>query len=96
MMFMKGYTINGYEGQTFHIHVRYPGDWDELYFCEYLMNHPETCQKYQTLKQELKSKYEFDREAYTSGKTEFVKEIVLKARELYYPRFAILKNPINR
>lgn len=96
MMFMKGYTINGYEGQAFHIHVRYPKDWDELYFCEYLLNHPDTCREYENIKKDLKEKYEFDREAYTNGKTEFVQNIVSKARELYYPRFEILKNPKSR
>jgi GrpB-like predicted nucleotidyltransferase (UPF0157 family) len=42
MMFMKGYTSKGFEGQVFHVHVRYRGDWDELYFRDYLINHPET------------------------------------------------------
>jgi len=96
MMFMKGYTINGYEGQAFHIHVRYPGDWDELYFCEYLQNHPEACHEYEILKEDLKNKFEFDREAYTFGKTEFVKKIVELARRAYYPRYEILKNPKSR
>ena len=26
MMFMKGYTPHGFEGQAYHLHVRYPGD----------------------------------------------------------------------
>ena len=30
MMYMKGYTLRGFERQTYHLHVRYPGDWDEL------------------------------------------------------------------
>ena len=36
MMYMKGYTLRGFERQTYHLHVRYPGDWDELYFHDYL------------------------------------------------------------
>jgi len=32
MMFMKGYTTQGFEEQVYHVHVRYSGDWDELYF----------------------------------------------------------------
>lgn len=35
MMFVKGYTTKGFSGQVYHIHVRYPGDWDELYFRDY-------------------------------------------------------------
>lgn len=96
MMFMKGYSLKGYVGQAFHVHVRYPNDWDELYFCEYLLNHPETCHEYEKLKLALKEKFEFDREAYTSGKTEFVQQVVAKSRALYYPRFEILKSPKSR
>ena len=25
MMYMKGYTLRGFERQTYHLHVRYPG-----------------------------------------------------------------------
>lgn len=32
MMFMKGYTPQGFKEQVFHVHVRYGGDWSELYF----------------------------------------------------------------
>ena len=28
----KGYSIDGYEERVFHLHVRYLGNWDELYF----------------------------------------------------------------
>jgi len=37
MMFMKGYTSEGFQGQEYHVHVRYSGDWDELYFRDYLV-----------------------------------------------------------
>lgn len=80
MMFMKGYSENGYKGQAFHLHVRYPGDWDELYFCDYLRLHPEIAKEYEALKLTLKERHEFDREAYTRGKTEFIKAVTEKAR----------------
>ena len=81
MMFMKGYTPRGFEGQAYHIHVRYPGDWDELYFRDYLILHPDSARKYGELKLQLKEKYEFDREAYTRGKTEFIQSVIKKARD---------------
>ncbi len=81
MMFMKGYTINGFEGQAYHVHVRYNGDWDELYFRDYLILHPEVAKEYENLKLKLKEKYEYDREAYTSGKSEFIKAVTEKARK---------------
>ena len=38
MMFMKGYTVEGFKGQAYHLHVRYKGDWDEIYFRDYLVS----------------------------------------------------------
>lgn len=81
MMFMKGYAPNGFEGQAFHLHVRYSGDWDELYFRDYLLLHPEVAKEYGIVKRKLKDKFENDREAYTQGKTEFIKEITCQARK---------------
>jgi GrpB-like predicted nucleotidyltransferase (UPF0157 family) len=81
MMFIKGYTQEGFKGQAFHVHVRYSGDWDELYFRDYLLAHPKTAEEYGRLKLELKQKYEHDRDAYTNAKTEFIKRITALARE---------------
>lgn len=81
MMFMKGYTPEGFKGQVFHVHVRYLGDWDELYFRDYLLAHPETVDEYGKLKLELKKKYEHDRDGYTNAKTGFIKHITGLARE---------------
>lgn len=88
LMFMKGYTPNGFEGQAYHVHLRYAGDWDELYFRDYLRQHPDIAQAYVELKLKLQKEYQYDREAYTEGKTEFVKNITAKAREAS-------KNPNN-
>ena len=81
MMFMKGYTPEGFRGQAYHVHVRYPGDWDELRFRDYLIAHPETAAEYARLKQELKARFEHDREGYTQGKGAFVKAVVKKSQE---------------
>ncbi|MDU1905834.1 MAG: GrpB family protein [Dysgonomonas sp.] len=89
MMFMKGYTIEGFKGQAFHIHVRYPGDWDELYFRDYLLSHPQVADKYGELKLKLKEEHEFNRDAYTYAKTEFVKSITRQAREEIDHRYKI-------
>ncbi|RCX18372.1 GrpB-like predicted nucleotidyltransferase (UPF0157 family) [Anaerobacterium chartisolvens] len=81
MMFMKGYTPDGFEGQAFHLHVRYSGDWDELYFRDYLLLNPEAAKEYEIVKRKLKDIFENDREAYTQGKTEFIRIITQQARE---------------
>ena len=81
MMFMKGYTPQGFQGQAFHVHVRYRGDWDELYFRDYLIEHPEIANKYGELKIELRKEYEHDRDGYTQAKTGFIKMVTKLARE---------------
>ncbi|MBH1942323.1 GrpB family protein [Mobilitalea sibirica] len=89
MMFMKGYTEHGFEGQAYHLHVRYFGDWDELYFREYLLQYPEVAKEYENLKLKLMEQHRNDREAYTRGKTDFIKEATKKAREEIGNRYAI-------
>ncbi len=80
MMFVKGYTHMGFEGQAFHIHVRYPGDWDELCFKKYLIQHPGAAREYEALKRELAVKFRNYRDQYTEAKTDFVNAVCEKAR----------------
>ncbi len=80
LMFMKGYTPEGYRGQAVHVHLRYPGDWDEVYFRDYLRSHPDTALEYEALKRALAERFPNDREAYTDGKTEFVRRVSEEAR----------------
>jgi len=81
MMFVKGYTIHGFEGQTFHVHVRYFGEWDEITFRDYLIKFPIYARKYANLKIRLSKKFKNDREGYTLGKTKFIEQIIKKARK---------------
>lgn len=81
MMFMRGYTTEGFKGQAYHLHVRYRGDWDELYFRDYLISHPDVAVEYGRLKQKLQQKFEFDRDGYTAAKTDFIRQITKLARE---------------
>jgi len=81
MMFMKGYTVRGFEGQAFHLHIRYKGDWDELYFRDYLIAHPQPAEQYAYLKLHLKEKFEYDRDGYTQAKTDFIESVTMLARK---------------
>lgn len=81
MMFMKGYTPEGFKGQVYHIHVRYSGDWNELYFRDYLKLHPDVADEYGKLKLELKEEFQHNRDGYTYAKTKFIKRITKLARE---------------
>ena len=80
IMIIKGYTDTGFANRVFHIHVRNPGDWDELYFRDYLIAHPEAAAEYAELKRNLFWDYEHDRDGYTEAKCEFVKAITKKAK----------------
>ena len=76
----KGYTPEGYADRVFHLHVRNEGDWDELYFRDYLTSHPTVAAAYAELKQRLLILYKHDRDAYTNAKTEFVEFHTAKAK----------------
>lgn len=88
IMYIKGYTPNGFEGQCVHIHVRYHDDWDELYFRDYLIAHPEVANEYGELKIKLKEHYEYDRDAYTDAKGDFVRKYSERAREEFPNRYS--------
>ena len=75
MSFNKGYTPTGFATEVFYLHLRGFGDNDEIYFCVYLKEHTEAAREYELLKLRLWKLYEFDRDAYTSGKGNFVKNI---------------------
>lgn len=80
MSFNKGYTPEGYAERVFHIHVHAVGDNDEIYFRDYLLTHPDIAKEYETLKQRLILRYSHNRDAYTDSKTDFVKEVVARAK----------------
>lgn len=87
MMFMKGYTENGFEEKVFHLHIRFSGDWNELYFRDYLKKYPETAKQYGELKIKLKEKFEHNRDAYTAAKTEFILKFTSLAKAEFAGRY---------
>jgi len=87
MMFMKGYTEQGFAEKVFHLHVRYPGDWDELYFRDYLEEFDDIARQYENLKLELIKIYKNNRDAYTQAKTKFIKKHSQSAKVLYKDRY---------
>ena len=87
LSFNKGYTENGFAERVFHLHLRYAGDNNELYFRDYLIEHPDVAKEYEELKLRLWKKYEYNRDAYTNAKTELVKKYTEKARILYENKY---------
>jgi GrpB-like predicted nucleotidyltransferase (UPF0157 family) len=71
------------DGQrSHHIHMveRDFPQWEALLFRDYLIAHPDAAQQYVDVKRRLASEFPNDREAYTDGKTEFVRRITDIAR----------------
>jgi GrpB-like predicted nucleotidyltransferase (UPF0157 family) len=87
MSFNKGYTPNGFAEKVFHLHIRFLGDWNELYFRDYLLNHKEVAEEYGKLKQELKEQYEHNRDGYTEAKTGFIMKYTKMARKDFVNRY---------
>ena len=85
--FNKGYTLQGFSDKVFHLHLRYWGDNDELYFRDYLQEHLLVARQYEALKISLWKPYEHDRDAYTAHKTDFITKYTQIAKEVYKGRY---------
>ncbi|MEX1132155.1 MAG: GrpB family protein [Flavobacteriales bacterium] len=66
-----------------HVHMVESGQAsvDRIIFRDYLREHPEDVIRYEAHKQELAKRFPKDREAYTKHKTEYVNEVLAKARK---------------
>ena len=60
---------------------------DELYFRDYLTDHPDVAVQYGNLKLKLWKEYEHNRDGYTEAKTEFIKRYTEKAKSEYADRY---------
>lgn len=85
--FNRGYTENGFAENVYHVHLRYIGDHDELYFRDYLNEHIQVAKDYERMKLKLWKMYEHNRDAYTDAKTEFIREWTAEAKKVYYGRY---------
>ena len=81
MFFVKGMPPYG-EKRTHHAHVvEIDGEfWQRRLFRDYLRIHSEEALRYEKLKRDLAVKFRDDREAYTEGKSDYVAEVMEKAR----------------
>ena len=76
----KGYTPHGFAEKVFHLHIRRPGDWDEIVFRDFLRQNPVKAQEYARLKTYLQKRFEHNRDAYTEAKGDFIRAGVKEAR----------------
>lgn len=85
--FNRGYTKNGFAKIVFHIHLRYVGDNDELYFRDYLNENPQIAKEYETMKLRLLKQFEHNRDGYTKAKTDFILKWTKEAKTIYAGRY---------
>lgn len=85
--FNKGYTEKGFAEKVFHLHLRYIGDNDELYFRDYLIEHTNIALEYEKMKLKLWKKFKFNRDGYTNSKTDFIQKYTEKAKLEYGERY---------
>ncbi len=81
MFFVKGMPPYG-EKRTHHVHVvEIDGEfWQRRLFRDYLRRNSEEAQRYEKLKRDLAVQFRNDREAYTQGKSDYIREVMEKAR----------------
>ncbi len=87
LSFNKGYTENGFAERVFHLHLRYAGDNNELYFRDFLNEFPDTAKEYEKLKLSLLKEFEHNRDGYTNAKTQFVIKYTELAKMIYGNRY---------
>lgn len=92
----KGYSIDGYAEKVYHLHVRYLGNWDELYFRDFLLENPDVSTEYGKLKQNILKDIEegiIERmpngvpNGYSEAKLAFVRKYSNMAKEDYQDRY---------
>lgn len=85
--FNRGYTKEGFADKVFHVHLRYIGDNDELYFRDYLNEHTQIAKEYEMMKLQLWRLFEHNRDAYTDAKAEFVRKWTSEAKKAYAGKY---------
>jgi GrpB-like predicted nucleotidyltransferase (UPF0157 family) len=78
----RHYFVMG-DPRTHHLHVNevHSRDWEnQVFFRDYLIQHPEFAQEYAALKLELAGRFPTDRDAYLEGKAPFIERVLHLAR----------------
>jgi GrpB-like predicted nucleotidyltransferase (UPF0157 family) len=82
--FFRKWSQNGARRDiSHHLHLAEMSSefWEShLLFRDYLRTHPDDARRYETLKRELASRYGADRDGYTNAKTDFVTDILARAK----------------
>lgn len=91
IMFVKGYSIGGFAEKVFHLHVKYMGDWNELYLRDYLMTHPEAVTEYGNLKLKILEHIDHNtaifEHDYGDAKTDLIQKYTLAGKKEFKDRY---------
>jgi GrpB-like predicted nucleotidyltransferase (UPF0157 family) len=81
-IFIKGDMKNETRTHYIHVVIYNKEEWNNhINFRDYMNNNMTEAKNYETLKTELQKENKFNRENYTKGKAEYIKEIINKANE---------------
>lgn len=92
----KGFSSDGYAEKVYLLHVRYLGNWDELYFRDFLIANPDVATEYGELKLNIIKDIEkglIERmpngvpNGYSQAKLEFVKKYTNSAKQEFHDRY---------
>lgn len=87
--FCKGYTPDGFAEKVYHLHVRYSGNWDELYFRDFLIKFPDVAEEYGKLKLSLQKDFKHNRDGYTTAKTDFIRKYTYIAKQEFQNKYKL-------
>ena len=62
-------------------------DHDELFFRDYLREHPQTAREYEALKLRLWKQFQHNRDGYTEAKSDFIRRWTSEAKRVYAGRY---------
>lgn len=83
----KGYTEKGFAERVFHLHLRFWGDNDELYFRDLLLSDAGLACEYEALKLSLAGDFKHDRDGYTAAKGDFIRRNTKIAKEIFKRKY---------
>ena len=98
LLLTKGMSCDGFAEKVFFLHVRYLGDWNELYFRDYLLAYPEVAAEYGELKLQILGDIESGKllrmpngnpNGYSMAKLEFVERISAAAKREFAGRYRV-------
>lgn len=96
ILLAKGLSYDGFADRVYFLHVRYFGNWSELYFRDYLIAHPEVANEYGCLKTQILEDIENgkieriqngQRNGYSNAKLYFVEKVTIDAKNEFKDRY---------